>query len=859
VLVRVAGAHPDELVARAVHCGSGVLAAEVAGSRLRVEEAGQEARELVVAEDDLPAAVARAAARACASRILLVPVAGTEDAIATLELYRADEPFSPDERSLAELAAAEIAAALELGRTALRGETPGERAHVSVELLAEALAAGSDESELAELVVRLAAEATGAVGCTLWRLEADAAPAFLAAHGLESPSPDPDAAAVRIRSALEPGPGQDGDRVPDEKGLVVVPLGEPPAGALELAFADGAGEGGAEALSALAARAAVGLRRTRRAHLIALALRRSQTIVAVISQAIARLSLSHTLETAVERISELTSSAHVGIYLREGEQLEAAASKGLHGSHTVLAERLLELALGPYRSRGFLFVPDLRRDPRLGDLEETLAQTGVRRALVVPLVVHDEVIGALAVFKQRPRAYRSGEEGLLIALSSQLAVAVQNARLHEQTKELGEGLERALAAERKAARQLRGLFQISHSFARSLSLEATLDAVARSMVELFGIDAAAILMPDARGDVLEARAVYVADDELRDAATTVLSRPQPLDADLVRRVLVEREPIVLTGTNGAVGGAEVLGPFLRKGSTAAVLPLATPGEVMGTLTLVSLDPARPLDTESLETAATVTAQAALAIENARLSQQQRDFAETMQRSLLPSELPAVPGLEIGHVYQSSARVDVGGDVYDFVELEDGRLAVCLGDVAGKGIQAAADMAMAKYAFRALARSTPDPSQLLALVNEVVLEELSLGKFLTMIYAVVDPRSGVVACANAGHPPARLVHPDGRVEGVESAGLALGVEAGQEYEEARVSADPGTSLVLYTDGVIEARREGELYGEARLDAFLSERAALGAQALAEALVADCRAFAGGDIPDDCAVVVLRMAS
>ncbi|MBD0291649.1 MAG: SpoIIE family protein phosphatase, partial [Thermoleophilia bacterium] len=543
--------------------------------------------------------------------------------------------------------------------------------------------------------------------------------------------------------------------------------------------------------------------------------------------------------------------------LKEGERLAAAASSGLHGPHTALAERLLELALGPSRSRGFLFIPDMRRDPRLRGLEDVLGETRVRRALVLPLLVHDEVIGALAVFKQRPRAYRPGEEGLLIALSSQLAVAVQNARLHERTKRLSEDRERALAAERVAARQLKGLFQISHSFARSLSLEATLEAVATAMVELFGIDAAAIHLPDERGDVLEPRAVHVADQALRTAAVTVLSCPQPVETELVRRVVGERETVVLTG-EAVVEGAEVLRPFLRKGSSAAVLPLATPSEAMGTLTLLSLDPARPLDEETIETALAVSAQAALAIDNARLYQQQKDFAETMQRSLLPSERPRIAGLDIGHVYESAARVDVGGDVYDFVALEDGRLAVVLGDVTGKGIEAAADMAMAKYAFRSLARAYPEPGALLARVNDVVVEEIALGKFITMVVAVVDVGREAIRIASAGHPPARLVSADGSVSVLPAPGLALGVEPAQTYvpEEARMAA--GTSLVLFTDGVIEARREGELYGEERLDAFLAANAAERGQRLADALVDDCRRFSGGDLGDDCAVVVLSLA-
>ena len=420
-------------------------------------------------------------------------------------------------------------------------------------------------------------------------------------------------------------------------------------------------------------------------------------------------------------------------------------------------------------------------------------------------------------------------------------------------------LERALESERTAARQLRALFEISNAFARSLSLEATLEAVAKTIVDLFDIDAAAIRMPDERGRELVTRAISVGDPALADAARTILARPQPMSAPLARRLLETGRPALLSSRGARLPEADrLLEPFLEKGATAAVLPMATPGEVLGTLTLVSLDPARPLENEAVEAAMTVTAQAALAIDNARLYQQQKDFSETMQRSLLPRALPATPGLEVGHVYQSSARVDVGGDVYDLLALEDGRLAVVLGDVTGKGIQAAADMSMAKFSFRALARSYPEPSDFLAKANEVVIEEVALGKFITMLYVLVDGRAGEVACASAGHPPLRLLSPDGSVATLAPRGLALGIEPGQEYPDERVALAPGASIVLYTDGVVEARRDGDLYGEDRLDALLRRNASLAPQELAEAIVADCRSFSGGDLADDCAVVVMRLS-
>jgi len=285
-----------------------------------------------------------------------------------------------------------------------------------------------------------------------------------------------------------------------------------------------------------------------------------------------------------------------------------------------------------------------------------------------------------------------------------------------------------------------------------------------------------------------------------------------------------------------------------------VIPLATQAEILGTLTLVSLDPDRPIGAEVLDVATSIAGQAALALDNARLYQQQTQFAESMQRSLLPRSSPEARGLDIGAVYASSARMDVGGDVYDFLELADGQLAVVLGDVTGHGIDAAADMAMAKFVFRSIAREHSEPSEFLAAANEIVLEEIGDGKFITMLYVTADGRSGEVSCASAGHPSPRLVRA-GAVEALGLRGLALGIAGGQAYEAELVTLEPGDVAVLFTDGLLEARRERELYGEGRLDASLARHASLPAEELAVALVEDCRAF-GGELADDCAVVVLK---
>jgi serine phosphatase RsbU (regulator of sigma subunit) len=505
-----------------------------------------------------------------------------------------------------------------------------------------------------------------------------------------------------------------------------------------------------------------------------------------------------------------------------------------------------------------LVVRDIAADPRLVEAGDAAAEAGLDAAIAVPLLAQDEVIGLLGVFPSSGRVLTDNEAALLSALSTQLAVAVQNAQLHEQAKQLGEQRERALDAERAASKQVRALYEISRSFAQSLSLEATLTAVASTVVDVLGVDVALIGMPDERREYLVPRAMAVAEARVEEAARSILFRPAPFGAHPLQQLFRLGEPFAITEQTVAELGAPLaaLSPFLERGWTGAVVPIATPAEVLASLTIVSMQPGSPVTRETIEQAAAIAGQAALAIDNARLYQQQKQFSDTMQRSLLPRSVPELQGLELGDAYESSARVEVGGDVYDFMELADGRLAVALGDVTGHGIEAAADMAMAKFTFRSLTREHPEPGDFLQSANEVIVGEIAPGKFITLVYVLIDGTKGVVAAAGAGHPPPRMIAPDGSVSGLEARGLVLGIEPGQSYEEVRAGLEVDGAVVLYTDGVIEARRDGELYGVERLDRVLTERRRLPAGELAQFVLDDCRAFARGELADDCAVVVVK---
>jgi serine phosphatase RsbU (regulator of sigma subunit) len=853
-LVRALDEEGERLEAVAV-AAPRALAAEIYGTVLP-------ARELPEAPlDDLaraPAVVRRIAELAGATRLLLVPARADGFAV-SLELLRSGEPFDAEQRLAAELCAAQAALVL---RAFAAGGDVSSLARPALELAGEALAVALEEEGAAAEVVHLAAGVAGASAAVLWESRDDGlAPA--ASWAVDSAADLGAAREVAERALAEPGPvSAHAAGLPQDCAVsTTLPLGRPPLGVLQL-FHPAGEEPEAEQLTRIATfgvRAAHALRTGERARQLALELERTRTLLELMVQATAELSVSHTLETAVERVAELLNVDRVAVYLRGGAEgeLEAAASRGLAGPHARVADRLLDVALGPSRERAVLEVPEMERDPRLAAVAVVARETGIGSALAVPLVARGDVVGLLAVYPADRAAAGEHETALLAALAGQLAVAVQNAQLHEQATRLGEEREAALAAEREAARRIRALYEVSRSFAQSLRLDETLDALARTVVDVLDIDAAVVRMPDERREQLVSRAIHVRDAPFAEPVATILGQPVPFGQRNVQRLFRERRAFRLgPGRNRGEQYLPALVPFLEKGWTAAIVPVALPTEVVASLGLFSFRPGNPISQETVEAATALAGQAALAIDNARLYQQQKQFADTMQRSLLPRSRPEVDGLEVGEVYEPSARMDVGGDVYDFLALEDGRLAVVLGDVTGHGVDATADMAMAKFVFRSLAREHPEPSDFLAAANDVICSEIGPGKFISMSYVVVDGRRGLVVGASAGHPAPRIVLPDRSTWPLEAHGLVLGIDSDQEYAESRAELPQGASLVLYTDGVIEARRDGELYGDDRLDALLAERHELPASTLAAAVAEDAREFAGGDLSDDLAVVVIR---
>ncbi len=239
------------------------------------------------------------------------------------------------------------------------------------------------------------------------------------------------------------------------------------------------------------------------------------------------------------------------------------------------------------------------------------------------------------------------------------------------------------------------------------------------------------------------------------------------------------------------------------------------------------------------------------------------MAAAVQRKIVPTEeeLPRAPGLSFGARYQAMANV--GGDLYDVVELGRGRYAITIGDVSGHGIPAALIAAMAKASFRAHAATDDDPAAIMARVNSELCELIGEETyFVSAFFAVLDTTDGSLCFANAGHPPAMLRHADGRVEELDVAeGQLLGISEDFPHASGRVGMLPGDRLLLYTDGIVEARSpEGVFYDSSRLSGFLSEQGAGSPGSLAGSIIEEVQSFCGGcGQSDDRAVLAVGLDS
>ena len=405
--------------------------------------------------------------------------------------------------------------------------------------------------------------------------------------------------------------------------------------------------------------------------------------------------------------------------------------------------------------------------------------------IALPLRTQGGVRAVLQLAFRRPRQVSDGERRWLVAVVSQCAQALERSLLFDEEQRLRERSERLQAT--TAA--------LSNAMTRVDVAEVVVDAVAGAL----DADVATFAIVLQERGLLRTLASKGLDEGIDENLETELATELPGPNALRRRV-----PDFFPSHDELRAAFPEIADELVDHQAFFFVPLVVGGHSNGLLTL-SWDEPRTLSADERRFALLVAANAAHALDRAGTFETEQTIAATLQRSVLPSTLPRVEGIQIAARYlPGSVDLNVGGDWFDAIPLRDGRLGIVVGDVVGKGVQAAATMAQLRNGLRAFSLDRMKPSSTVARLDRLAEEVLETA-FATVLYAVVDPATLTCRYTSAGHPPAVVAHADGRVELLEGGrGLPLGTGADARYRQDVVELAPGSVLVLYTDGLVERR-------------------------------------------------------
>ncbi len=466
----------------------------------------------------------------------------------------------------------------------------------------------------------------------------------------------------------------------------------------------------------------------------------------------------------------------------------------------------------------------------------------------VPLHTGERPIGALGFRFAPGHTFSADDRALVSSLGDHCAQALERARLYD--------------AEHRAREALDLLATVGIRLAGTLDPDDALRTLASLVVPAISDQCVVDLVE--HGSIRRLVAVH-ADPALQEAAR-VLERFAPdLNSDTPVAVAIRTATTQLVPVTGELPESAYRSTEHRDAVVAIGLrsmlsaPLVVRGRTIGALTF-GWRQDRAYAGMDIDLAEQLARRVALAIDNARLYEVQREIAHTLQQSLLPRTLPQPPGIEVAARYRpSGAGAEVGGDFYDAWPIAGGGYAVSIGDVAGKGPGAAALTALTRHAMRVASRYESSPSGILEVVNQTILEDRGSAEFCTAALALLRPDgdgySFTSACA--GHAPPLILRVDGSIEEAGTWGTLLGAVPDAKFSDATTRLEYGDAVVCWTDGVTERRIDGDLFGEERLATLIASLAGSSAETIAANIDAAVVAFAPGLPDDDVAILTLRL--
>jgi GAF domain-containing protein/anti-sigma regulatory factor (Ser/Thr protein kinase) len=520
------------------------------------------------------------------------------------------------------------------------------------------------------------------------------------------------------------------------------------------------------------------------------AVERLRKLASVTEAAHSHLTLDELLEVLLARLRDILGTDIVAVLLVRGDELHTRAALGLDESQG----RGLSVKVGA----GFVGKVAAERRPialddvQSGELRNApLVQAGVASMLGVPLIAAGEVIGVLSVGTWERRRFAPDDVELVARAADRIAIAIENARLY--------GAERlARAQAERAVARLQRMESITEVAFNHLSVdEEVLEQLLTRVREVLDTDTAAVYELDDEEQTLVARASKGMGGKDVERGVRV-----PVGRGFAGLVAERCEPV----RSSEVPDLELVSPLMREQGIVSLVgvPLVVEGRLLGVLHAGTREE-RVFTGDDVALLELAAERLAIALDHSRLYEREHAVAATLQRSLLPAELPDVPGTVIATRYiPAVAEVEVGGDWYDVIPLAAGRVGLAMGDVVSRGVRAASVMGQLRNALRAYALDGHPPALVLERLH-AMLRTLERREMATLAYMVLDPIALSFTLASAGHPPPLVLSPEGRVCLIEEGrGPPLGAVADAMYKEASGVLAPGATVLLYTDGLVERR-------------------------------------------------------
>lgn len=421
------------------------------------------------------------------------------------------------------------------------------------------------------------------------------------------------------------------------------------------------------------------------------------------------------------------------------------------------------------------------------------------------------------------------------------------AALEDRTRQLNDAME----AERRQVEKTSALYSVAHGLVVSMSLQERLDIITRALASICNAERSIIVL--LKGDILSLESVWGPGMEVLEGMRLQWPGVRPGDEE----AFAQGQPILIKD----ISEYPLMNPkdferFSMKGYVG--LPLACEGHVVGFATLDNPGRSPDFPDECIESARVIASLAATAIQNARIFEKEKNIAQSLQKSLLPSLEERLGEFRFACEYHSAfGEAELGGDFYDIIRISDTQVGIVVGDVSGKGLEAAVSTAMGKYTLRAFISEDPEPGCTFTRANKALVKCGDWG-FVTMFYATLDLETGWLRYASAGHPPALLASKDGEVYELmgSDAQPPLGSFDSIRYISRECLLRHGDVLVSYTDGVIEARHDGEFFEVDRLCELIREARELEPKAIAERIYRAVVEYSLSPLQDDIALMVIK---